>query len=305
MNKKYNTITKRRLTSLYSSDQKAFKRWYSTCRLSKTSQNDDLPSSQIKPRSYLISPTSPQLFAVIDTCSLVRYRSEFMEYVANLKETFVSSECPVKIIICLTVLEELDKCNRSYKKNNNTNPQQDKLANIVCNNANWPTQNSDIVRLTKPDQPPRMFMRFVEEEMRTSQVIIGDLDPHRKLELNSEDKMFEIVNKDDRILECCMRARAFIASQAHNSQTISVLISEDNVFKSKASTYMVPSYRWLEFCAKFKNFGLNNYAPTPLVPPRLLMPRLEIDCHNNSVDTRSSESDSESVQIVEEIISIN
>ena len=90
-------------------------------------------------------------------------------------------------------------------------------------------------------------------------MLIGDLDPCRLLKLPP----FEIVNHDDRILESSLRAKEFIDSRPHHTDTRVVLVTEDNIFKAKASTFQVASFRWREFTARYHNFGKKNCVASP------------------------------------------
>lgn len=249
---KYNRrrrLTKNLLGCKDKEGQIAFENWLAAHRNSKKSQQSDLPSSQIVSKMQVIDANKPQLFAIVDTCSVVSHRTDFIEYVTHLKDTFPGQTCPIKLIISLPVLEELDKCNRPKKlkkDSDSTIPTTTLVTNII--------------------DPPRNFMRFLEEEIRVSDIIISELDPFKKIPLNSKQQTFEIINKDDRILECCLRTQAFLNDNKRHADTKVILISEDNVFKAKATTYQVLSFRWLEFKLKYKNFGHKNYAPTPLFP---------------------------------------
>lgn len=250
-------------------DQKTFNKWLAAARSSKNSQQVDLPSSQIPSPMSLITPDSPQLFVVIDTCSVVKYRLEFMDYVTDLKLTFSDKRSPIKFLISLTVLEELDKCNRPIKRQGRLESQSKTPSNV----STIETDVSEVIRATETgtgtscsnanQQPPRMFMRFLEEEMRMSNILIGELDPLKTVKL---EENFETLTKDDRILECCLRSRKFISTHNPHEDTKVVLVTEDNLFKSKSTTFLMPSFRWAEFRLKYKNFGLAHYVPTPLLP---------------------------------------
>lgn len=270
-------------------DQDAFDRWLASQRASKTSQQTDLPSSQLPTKSSLISDVSNQVFAVLDTCSIITYRTEFIDHVVHLKKVFAEGTSPIRFIVSLVVLEELDKCNRPGKKkikklqseaekplavqkpnldclDDQTKDLLSTIDVLLADDKNSPPGQQAANRLSHSDEPPRLFMRFLEEEMRQSNVITGELDPFKTIKLDVSEQAFEIVNKDDRILECCLRSRAFMNAVPHHPKSSVILISEDNVFKSKATTFGIISYRWREFRAKFKNFGLENYVPTPIVP---------------------------------------
>lgn len=255
-------------------DQVAFNRWHSLSKTSKNSQQVDLPSSQIPSQMSILTPESPQLFAVVDTCSLVKFRREFMDYVTRLKQTFSDQRSPVRVIICVPVLEELDRCNRPRRFLKSETNQQDlnrqnvartketDMQEVINAAGNGGSGYRSSVENTNPD-PPRMFMRFIEEEMRMKNILIGEFDPLKKIKMEIN---FEIINPDSRILECCLRTRAFINKHNHHKDTRVLLITEDNIFKAKATTYEVPSFRWLEFEPKYRNFGLANYVATPLIP---------------------------------------
>lgn len=274
------------LSSVDQRDQDAFNKWLAQHKSSKHSQLTDLPSTKIIPKMSLIKANSAQLFVVIDTCSIVQFRSEFIDYVVRLKSLFSRGSCPIKIIISLVVLEELDKCNRPNKKRQpqqqpqvkleeqaRANSQQASPGKVLLRNKNDHSNNldpklEDLIdaanKNAKTSEPPRMFMRFIEEEMRTSEVIISELDPFKQTKLSNKELAFDVVNMDDRILDCCLRSRAFIQAHPHHLDTQVILLTEDNVFKSKATTFEIASYRWREFKAKFKNFGLEHYISTPL-----------------------------------------
>lgn len=284
--------TKRDLSEVDKRDQDAFDRWLASQRTSKSSQQVDLPSSQLLPKMSLVSPSMAQIFAVIDTCSIVTYRSEFIDHVCHLKTLFPRGPVtPIKFIISLVVLEELDKCNRPGKKRmkmlikdeQKPKDETNKLEGLDTQTREFLSsinillgedqsgQTTKINNESTPKmigEPPRLFMRFLEEEMRLSEVLVSELDAFKKTKLDKDEQAFEIINKDDRILECCLRSRAFIRSLPHHPSSSVVLISEDNVFKAKATTFGVTSYRWREFKAKYKNFGLENYVQTPVVPPQ-------------------------------------
>lgn len=284
-------LTRRSLSDIDRRDQNAFNRWLNAVRMCKTSQQIDLPSSQIPTKMSLIWPDRPQLFVVIDTCSIVAFRCEFIDFVVNLKRLFPSKCSPVRFIISLTVLGELDKCNRSKNKkqaklksstqSNDNNNNKNNNNNNSQHHKNNPVNYDDLEELlraaegnsknynnvTKSSEPPRMFMRFLEEEMRMSDILIGELDPHKLRTLNQKELNIEILTKDDKILECCLRSRAFISSHDHHSDTSVILVTEDNIFKSKATTFEISSYRWREFAIKYRNFGLNHYVTTPSMLP--------------------------------------
>lgn len=235
-----------------------------------------------------------QLFVIIDTCSMITHRAEFIDFVTNLGDVFEGSKCPIRFIISLPVLEELDKYNRRPTKRTKNKVKQEEEVEEEADRSNVNNNNNNISILEDPNdpvlsellaqarelavdqskttsqtcrrEPPRMFMRFIEEEMRIGHRLIGELDPGKELPLRAREINFEIVNKDDRILECCVRSRAFIQSNPHHPDTSAILVTEDNVFKSKATTFDIPSYRWREFSIKYKNFGLKNYTSTPLLP---------------------------------------
>lgn len=225
-----------------------------------------MPSSQLPSKMSLISENIEQLFVIIDTCSIVKYRPEFIDFVVQLKQLYLDKNCPIKFIISLVVLEELDKCNRSTKKHLNQNSTN---LNVIKTEQGDPNRNldlRDVITFANGTGPPRMFMRFIEEEMRTCGILISDLDPFKKLKPNQGEASFEIINNDDRILDCCLRSTRFINSVAHHPRTRVILVTEDNVFKSKATTFGIISYRWYEFKIKFKNFGLDHYTSTPIIP---------------------------------------
>lgn len=265
----YRTIVRNQLSTVDLKDQCAFKRWLDTVKSTKNSQQTDLPSSQLAPRMSHINPNIQQLFVVIDTCSIVRWTHEFMDFVTNLKNLYKRDDCPIKFIISLTVLEELDKCNRPLKKRGQ---QQQQLGDQLDVKPSFLKERNDseppVEDLLRNNTPPRLFMRFIEEEMRTGQILIGELDPYKQIKLEACETIFEIVNKDDRILECCLRSWAFIRSKPLNQKTKLILVSEDNIFKAKASTFGVASFRWREFEAKYRNFGQRNCVPTPIFPPK-------------------------------------
>lgn len=244
-------------------DQRAFNRWLdANIKDSKHSKQTDLPSSQLPDEMSQIDPSHAQLFAVLDTCSIVRSTIQFMDYVINLKRSFPKNS-PIKFIISLTVLEELDKCNRPTRKK----PQQQQQLQGHCEEISLRERDQldpPIGDLLHTREPPRSFMRFIEEEVRAGQILIGQLDPFKTIKIPP----FEIINKDDRILECCLRGAGFIKSQPHHPDTRLILITEDNIFKTKATTFGVPSFRWREFEAKYHNFGRNNCVPTPLLPTK-------------------------------------
>lgn len=294
---KFRRITGKRLMES-GSDQASFNRWLASSRAAKSSRLTDLPSSRLPSKESLIMQDIPQLFVIIDTCSIVSYRTEFMDQVTRLNDLFGSQRCPVRFVISLPVLEELDTFNRRPQKkrnngdtvkledskagsvtkktfsdrNNNlglADPKDPVLCELLATAAQLGLKDEQPRRTTTSNQlqgPPRMFARFIEEEMRMGDRIIGELDPHKEIPLKSRELNFEIVNKDDRILDCCMRTRAFIRNNPHHPDTVIILVSEDNVFKSKATTFGVASYRWREFSIKYKNFGLNNYTSTPMLP---------------------------------------
>lgn len=291
--RKFNRLrrqTRKNLSKVDESEQKAFQRWLDSINQSKRSLQSDLPSSQLPSKMSHLNTDIAQLFAVVDTCSIVNFRAEFMNFVTTLRKNFSFTTCPVKFIVCLPVLEELDKYNRrgtrarqqpAGENNDQNNPILSKQttrtdATDVENEAKPISRPqvdnlSDICRLSqgqapfnRSSEPPRSFMRFLEEEMRLGQVILGELDPFKKVQLSAEESAFEIVNTDDRILECCLRSQAFVRSQMHHKETKVILVSEDNIFKSKATTYGIVSYRWTEFANKFKNFGYENYVATPV-----------------------------------------
>lgn len=296
--RKYNKLrrqTRKNLSHINDLEQKAFQDWLSSISSSKRTHQTDLPSSQLPDKMSHINRLIAQLFIILDTCSIVSFRTEFMQYVTTLRKNFSFVNCPIKIIICLPVLEELDKCNRPASRRGKSNSahkdvkEDIKRQQVLIEKANLqsagngnnvttsrlPTDKTadlrDICQLIRGQQPfggstepPRMFMRFLEEEIRDGQVILGELDPFKTIRLTPEESSFEIVNKDDRILECCLRTRAFIRSQEHHPETRVLLVSEDNIFKSKATTYGIVSYRWSEFTRKYKNFGHQNYIASPV-----------------------------------------
>jgi len=232
-----------------------------------------------------INPNQPQLFAVLDTCSIVKNTEELIDFVINIKQSFPDNS-PILFIISLTVLEELDKCNRPSRRKLKNN--QEKNEDIKLSQTK-DLSEPPIDDILNRKQPPRSFMRFIEEEVRVGHVLMGELDPFKTTKLPP----FEIVNKDDRILECCLRSAGYIRSQPHHPDTRLVLITEDNIFKTKATTFGVPSFRWREFMAKYHNFGKRNCVPTPLVPSRTnpinkSPQKLQV---NTSERTRQSKSD--------------
>lgn len=248
--------------------QKAFDRWFeSTLKPGKYSTLTELPSSRVPDAMSHIDPNRPQIFAVLDTCSIVSNTIEFIDYVTNLRNTF-RNDSPIKFIISLTVLEELDKCNRPNKKrkDNKEQVQQnqqkilDETNSITCKNPNTPVDD-----LFMRKEPPRAFMKFISDEIRMNQILIPQMDPFKKIQIPS----FEIINKDDRILECCLRCTEFIKAQPHHEDTRLILITEDNIFKTKATTYGIASFRWREFSVKYLNFGKRNCVATPVLPPGL------------------------------------
>lgn len=285
-------LTKRKLSEASNQDRSTFDRWLASHRAGKQSQQVDLPSSQIPPKMAHVKEKIPQLFVIIDTCSICSYRNQFIDYITRLKHLFSLDTCPIKFIISLVVLEELDKCNRPQKRSKSRQQKPNKdteklvgellqsclkvdskidkdlqdLINIGASSSASGTASEMGTSLNNHvPEPPRMFMRFLEEEMRMGEILISELDPFKKTPLSTDEQSFEIVNKDDRILECCLRSRAFVMAQPHHSDTNIILVSEDNVFKSKATTYGIASYRWLEFKAKYKNFGLHHYTATPML----------------------------------------
>jgi len=265
--------TRKCLSEIDKRDQDAFDRWLRSLRSCKSSQQVDLPSSQIPPKISFITENYAQLFVIIDTCSIVSHRCEFIDYVIRLKQLFPGQSSPIKFIISLVVLEELDKCNRPVKRKFKQE-RSEQTSSDRYNSRLSDELNSDLIAIAEPStpaahftgpaEPPRMFMRFIEEEMRTSEILLSELDPFKRTPL--DENKFEIINKDDRILECTLRSRSFMMSQAHHPNSKVILVTEDNVFKSKATTFEVVSYRWAEFKAKYKNFGLENYITTPLFP---------------------------------------
>lgn len=296
--KKFNRLrrlTRSNLNQIARKEKDAFDLWLASHRPNQSSQQDDLPSSLLPSKMSQVSANQAQLFAIIDTCSIVKYRSDLMEFVVNLKKLYSSGACPIKLIISLVVLEELDKCNRPKKRAGTNQPAQripsskqlrsppsnnlgssvknemnndkcinDNNNNNQCNFENEPARANlnDIVG--RHIEPPRMFMRFVEEELRVGDVLISDLDPFRRHRDATNDPSFEIVNNDDRILDCCLRSMNFVGSLPHHEKTRVILVTEDNVFKSKATTFGIASFRWHEFKLKFKNFGMDHYASTPI-----------------------------------------
>lgn len=269
----YRPIIKNQLATIDTNNTKAFNRWLDTVKSSKNSHQKDLPSSQVTPIMAHINPDMQQLFVVLDTCSMVRYTHQFMGFVTNFKSLYMNTnKTPIKFIISLTVLEELDKCNRPKQKNSQRQkgkqPQQEdvKPSHLVGQKQ---TDHPPVDDIINGKEPPRLFMRFIEEEMRVGEILIGELDPYKTIKLNAP---FEIINKDDRILECCLRSVAYIHSRPHFEGTRLILVSEDNIFKAKASTFGVASFRWLEFEAKYRNFGQKNCVPTPVCPSELVQP---------------------------------
>lgn len=291
-------------------DEKSFNRWLAAHRASMSSQQTDLPSSHITPRTSLVSKDTAQLFVIIDTCSIVSFRNDFIDYITHLKKLYYRGRCPIRFIISLVVLEELDKCNRRAKRKVKADGVVEEKPTKLLKSSDRPdgtTELKDFLEIATKElsdrtnninqirpEPPRMFMRFIEEEMRTSDILISELDPFRRTKLKDGEKNFEIVNKDDRILECCLRTRAFVSSLCHHPDTKVVLISEDNVFKSKATTFEIPSYRWREFQAKFKNFGLEHYVATPQYP---ITSTSKAQSNNISTD--------DSIMIVKEVINLS
>lgn len=250
--------------------QKTFRIWLEEHREAKRSQQFDLPSSQLPNIMNILNPNIPQLFVVIDTCSIVANRNDFIDYVTTLRKMFHHNTCPVKITICLAVLEELDKCNRPRKKRSSELEQQQQEAQraTATIDERFAAENGDIVELVnspaKFQDPPRYFMRFIEEEIRMSEILISELDPFKRTPyLNKRDESFEIINSDDRILDCCIRTKAYLHHNNVHSGTKVILVTEDNILKTKATTYGVVSYRWKEFKLKYKNFGLKHYTSTP------------------------------------------
>lgn len=263
---KLRRITRQTLTQASRTERDSFNRWLATHRPAKNTQQEDLPSSQLPSKMSLVRVDKAQLFVIIDTCSIVKYRPEFIDFVVHLKQLFSNGSCPIKFIISLVVLEELDKCNRPQRKQ----VRQNDLTKIsVPKDENDRNKNEsnvrDVIEMAGGIGPPRMFMRFIEEEMRSSEILISDLDPFKKVPIPPGQDDFEIVNNDDRILDCCIRSKRFVDSLAHHPDTRVVLVTEDNVFKSKATTFSIVSYRWFEFKLKFKNFGLDHYTSTPII----------------------------------------
>lgn len=340
----------RRLTKyeLKQREDDAFQDWLKSHRHSKTSQQIDLPSSQLRKNEDLVSLATRQIFAVIDTCSIVKHRVDFMNSIVRLKKIFPKYESPIKYIISIEVLRELDKYNRrpkGQKRSSNTNNNSDNNVNgdHLCenNDANSSKQLDynqstsktnaacgqdrdpydifvdDFVKLDKKteiaDSPPRMFMRFLEEELRDKNVLIPELNPG----LKGAHGNMEILNSDDRILNCCLAATEFIENLPHHPGTQVVLITEDNLFKSKATTLDVISYRWKEFDVKFRNFGLEHYVSTPLVPisrepvryslgnnPWSYKPQVKPEPRANKAPARDKRILDDSLAIIHEVINI-
>lgn len=298
---KFRRRVKRRLRFIDRSEEDAFNRWLDQIKSSKNSVITDLPSSQIVPRMSLISTDYPQLFVVVDTCSLVKHRVEFMDFVVRQKQLFSSNITPIRFIISCTVLEELDKCNRPTKRRRGQQEGEQQV--VVTSGLKTEAQNDkktspvdpttkDVIDFVsgRPGDPPRMFMRFIEEEMRASEVLVPELDPFKRTQLQAQDRQFEIINKDDRILECCLRSKAFVEAARHHLDTRVILVTEDNVFKAKATTFMLTSYRWREFKHKYQNFGLEHYRSTPMIPPQRLVirnidrsPGIKKGSHNSNI----------------------
>lgn len=276
----YTTQVRNQMSTFLEKDQKAFKAWVQEYIKDSNHKDlhDDIPSSQIPPKASHINSHQAQLFAVIDTCSLVRYRSEFMKFITELRRSYDEKACPVKFIMPLVVLEELDKCNRPIKKRgseqqqiskqNHNQQQQLKQQPLTTNIKAEPIKSINVEKerevpisdLLQKDAPPRSFMRFIDHEMRAG-LIVGDLDPYKTQKLPP----IEIINHDDRILESSLRAKMFVAAHPHHIDTRVVLVTEDNNFKSKATTFEVASFRWREFEAKYHNFGRKHCVSTPLI----------------------------------------
>lgn len=305
-------LTKSRLDEAKTNDQVAFNRWHAQIKNSKHSQQQDLPSSQLPAKMSLILTNTAQLFVVIDTCTLCTHRIDFMDYVTQLRQIFPFRLCPIRFIISLPVLEELDKCNRRQKKPQQLPKKQDDHISGTNSTGDGNNNLEDVISAVRiTTEPPRSFMRFVEEEMRASEIIISDMDPFKRTKLGEIGQNLEIINSDDRILECCLRSQAFVDTQQPHPDTKVILVTEDNVFKSKATTFGIVSYRWTEFKHKFKNFGLKHYVSTPKpdLPKavrRSLAIRMKPGSRRKPKQSISDDEDSDDdVEIIGEVITVN
>lgn len=253
--------------------QDTYSRWAAEhYKNSKYSMMEELPSSQLPPKVSIIDKERPQLFVVIDTCSIIKYREKFLAFVTKQKELYRESS-PIRFILTIPVLEELDNHGKSSSRARKPRPQKQPEINLVKSNENITLldHDTDLVDFVTGSRSlthtPRYLFRIIEEETRTHGVLISDLDPANKTQLSEVDKDFEIVNNDDRILHRCLVSRQFILNVAHHKDTKVILVAEDNILKIKATTRGIVSYRWLEFECKFKNFGLRNCISTPLSQP--------------------------------------
>jgi rRNA-processing protein FCF1 len=284
----YSLQVRNQLKSADTHNQAAFCKWQNEyIRDSKHSTQDNLPSSQLPSLESLVLAYQKQLFVMIDTCSLVKHQADFIDYVTNLRKSFRGSQCPIRFIIPLVVVEELDKCNRRPQKKQRHNTPEVKVDD---------GRNPPIEDVVNNRDPPRSFMRIIEEELRTFQIIVPDLDPTRRFSLPS-DSLCSTIN-DNRILDSCIRSQRFIQSLPHHDGTKVILVTEDNNFKTKATTFQVPSFRWREFVMKYHNFGRKNCVETPLVPSLRLNTTPLFD---NSL-TGSSQYD---IQIIKEVITVD
>ncbi|KAG9510336.1 Solute carrier family 35 member F4, partial [Fragariocoptes setiger] len=302
----YRQVNEAALCGLQSGESRAFQEWLQTSRLAKSSSQTQLPQSRLPVKHSLISETRAQLFLVIDTCSLCKYRAEFIEFVTETRKRFpVPSQCPLRLIMSLPVIEELDSARKSSQSH--------------C---------------------PSQFVRFLEEEMRTNHVIIGEFDPSKASPIvaknnnnnhspqsdsdvdtnvtgnnitahsRTSSRVAHIRVNDDRILDCCLRAQRYVKVRPHHRDTKVLLITEDNLFKVKATTYDVVSYRWAEFVAKYKNFGLEHFTATPRPIPRVVTLSNRIKKRrrrtiqrilSDSEDDNVENSQSSEIQIVKQI----
>lgn len=286
---RYNELRRLTRSGLSKQVNNTYTKWASEhYKYSKYSQMEDLPSSQLVSKASLIKENEAQLFVVIDTCSIIHYRERFLSFLIRQKKLFPNSP-PIRFILTVPVLEELDK---HSKRPRNKRPDKGQIKEenksvIRTENKSEPSEDLDLVNIVKGINSdvytPRYLFRIIEEETRTNGVLISDLDPANKTKLGEADQDFEIVNNDDRILQRCLVFRKFINDLAHHKDTKVVLVAEDNIFKIKATTREIISYRWSEFECKYKNFGLKNCNPTPMVLPMTSRLRLKNDYHDNKI----------------------
>lgn len=273
---------------------------------SKYSQMEDLPSSQLPSKASLITNDRAQLFVVIDTCSIIGYREKFLSFVIRQKRLFPVSP-PIRFILTVPVLEELDSHSKRNKRKRAQVKEEGPPATENNNELKIDADLINIVTRVSPDiHTPRYLLRIIEEETRMNGVLVSDLDPGNKTKLVGADQDYEIVNNDDRILHRCLVARKFISDVSHHEDTKVILVAEDNILKIKATTRGIVSYRWAEFECKYKNFGLKNCSPTPLVRPNMRKLRDNNgSIVSNNVDKRSQQIDKEDdIIFIEEIIKL-